>query len=247
MILHLPHASTLIPDSLRAQLVLSDDDLAAESILMTDAFTDELFACPEATVVRFGLSRLLVDVERFPDDSEEPMSQVGMGAIYTRTADGRPLRRQLQPEERQNLMGCYATHHQALLAAVERELDLTGQALIIDCHSFPSHPLPCDRNQSTPRPAFCIGTDSLHTPAALTQAIEDALNAMGYKVGLNQPYAGTMVPLAYYQKDRRVASIMIEVNRALYMHEATGAKNDAFGIIKDQVRSLLDSIGPWEA
>ncbi len=247
MILHIPHSSTTIPDALREQFVLSDDELTAESVLMTDAFTDELFAVPAATEVRFSFSRLLVDVERFPDDSEEPMSKVGMGAIYTRTANGRPLRRQLHQEERQSLMNCYETHHRTLLEAVERELALTGQALIIDCHSFPNHPLPCDRNQATPRPDFCIGLDSLHTPAALTQSIERALKEMGYSVGLNEPYAGTMVPLAYYQKDSRVASIMIEVNRALYMHEATGTKNDAFGLIKDQVRSLLGSIGPWAA
>ena len=211
---------------------------------MTDAFTDDLFALREATVVRFPFSRLLVDVERFPDDSEEPMSKVGMGAIYTHTADGRKLKRELQPEEKANMMGYYDTHHRALLAAVERELEITGKALIIDCHSFPSHPLPCDQNQSTPRPEFCIGTDSIHTPAALTQAIERNLKAMGYSVGLNQPYAGTMVPLAVYKKDRRVASIMIEVNRALYMNEITGAKNTAFGLIKEQVRGLLCSIGP---
>jgi hypothetical protein len=42
MILHIPHSSDVIPENLRDQIVLSDDDLAAELTLMTDAFTDEL-------------------------------------------------------------------------------------------------------------------------------------------------------------------------------------------------------------
>ncbi|SPD75867.1 hypothetical protein PITCH_A770005 [uncultured Desulfobacterium sp.] len=86
MILHIPHSSNVIPMNLRDQIVLSNDDLAAELILMTDAFTDELFDFPEATTQRFPISRLLVDVERFPDDATEPMSEVGMGMIYTLTS-----------------------------------------------------------------------------------------------------------------------------------------------------------------
>ena len=64
---------------------------------MTDAFTDELFALPNAIRVISPVSRLVLDVERLPDDSE-PMAKVGMGMIYTKTADGRPLRRTLIPD-----------------------------------------------------------------------------------------------------------------------------------------------------
>ena len=67
VILHIPHSSRVIPEELRNQFVLSDDELSAELRLMTDAFTDELFTLPGATVVRFPFSRLVVDVERFPD------------------------------------------------------------------------------------------------------------------------------------------------------------------------------------
>ncbi|OGI41179.1 MAG: hypothetical protein A2140_03605 [Candidatus Muproteobacteria bacterium RBG_16_62_13] len=70
MILHIPHSSCTIPEEFRDQIVLSDEDLGAELRMMTDAFTDELFALPETAVVRFPVSRLLVDVERFPDDTE---------------------------------------------------------------------------------------------------------------------------------------------------------------------------------
>ena len=207
MILHIPHSSYSIPADVRAQFVLSDSELSAELLLMTDAFVDELFSWPAATVVKFPLSRLVVDVERFPDDSEEPMSRVGMGEIYARTAAGGILRRPLELEEKQSLMALHEAHHQTLSQQVADELARTGGALIVDCHSFPSRPLSCDQDQSTPRPQFCLGTDPLHTPATLARSVMTELGAMGYSVAMNRPYAGSLVPLSFWGKDRRVASI----------------------------------------
>jgi N-formylglutamate amidohydrolase len=47
---------------------------------ITDHFTDDLFALPNhlATPVRFPVSRLVVDPERFENDELEPMS----GAVW---------------------------------------------------------------------------------------------------------------------------------------------------------------------
>jgi N-formylglutamate deformylase len=221
MILHIPHASRAVPEDLRDQIVLPDAELDAELTLMTDAFTDELFTLAGTTTVRFPISRLLVDVERFADDAQEPMSKVGMGMYYE-------------------------AHHQRLSTAVKHELVQYGKALIVDCHSFPSQPLPCDRDRSIPRPEFCIGTDPFHTPRALVQATAQRIQAMGYRLGINRPYAGTMVPMAFYQKDRRVASIMVEVNRSLYMDELAGTKSYRFDTVQAQIQTLLDAIRAFQ-
>jgi len=66
---------------------------------------------------------------------------------------------------------------------------------------------------------------------------------MGYSLGMNQPYSGTIVPQAFYRKDRRVASIMIEVNRFLYMDELAGTKSCQFDTVKEQIHGLLGLIG----
>ncbi|MFH1974439.1 MAG: N-formylglutamate amidohydrolase [Pseudomonadota bacterium] len=246
MILHIPHSSCVIPYNLRDQIVLSDKELLAEILLMTDAFTDELFALPEATILRFPISRLLVDVERFSDDTKEPMSSVGMGMIYNRTAYGNELKRELQPHERKVLEQYYTTHHERLFEEVNKELESFGQALIADCHSFPSIPLPCDMNKSIPRPDFCIGTDSFHTPDSLIRIADQKIKDMGYTSGLNQPYAGSIVPMAFYHKDRRVASIMIEVNRKLYMDEMTGVKKDTFESTQNNIQTILSSFKEFQ-
>jgi N-formylglutamate amidohydrolase len=243
MIFHLPHASMVIPAAVRKQFVLDDGQLAQELIRLTDTYTDELFELEGALRVRAGVSRLVVDVERFADDTEEPMAALGMGAVYTRTSEGKRLRRPPKPTQRQALMAAwYEPHHQELSTAVEKERNRKGNALIVDCHSFPSRPLPCDAEKSERRPQFCIGTDPYHTPTAMALAAADQLRYFGYSVDFDRPYQGALVPREFYRRDPMVHSIMIEVNRALYMDERTGRRLDRFDRVKRDISSLLRTL-----
>ena len=106
VIVHIPHDSTDVPESVRSQFLLTDAALALELELMTDHFTHALFAQPsgEATVVRAPVSRLVVDVERFEDDAQEPMAARGMGAVYQVTSHMAPLRKPMSAAEREYLM-----------------------------------------------------------------------------------------------------------------------------------------------
>ena len=81
MILHIPHSSKVIPKGFLKYFLLSRTELTRELLNMTDHYTDELFQRPsgEDQVLVFPVSRLLVDPERFVDDSDEPMSKKGMG------------------------------------------------------------------------------------------------------------------------------------------------------------------------
>ena len=200
---------------------------------MTDAYTDDLFgshAEVDDSVVTFPVSRLVVDPERFLDDSLETMSGIGMGVIYERTSSGDPLRNNPSLEERDALIQrFYMTHHNQLNAATKSELDRHGSALILDCHSFPSVPLPFELDQDPDRPDICIGADSYHTPPDLLEIVRRAVTDKGLICKANRPFRGSMVPRRYWEKDQRVSSIMIEVNRSLYMDEVTGDRSDRYG------------------
>ena len=243
-ILHIPHASKEIPRRHRAGILLSDEDLARELLLMTDSFVDELFCLPSADGARivYPVSRLVVDPERLLDDSREPMSAVGMGVIYAKTASGADLRLPPTHQERAELLSTfYVPHHRALEEAVDRSLRDHSRALIFDCHSFPSAPLPYEPDQSLNRPALCVGTDDTHTPAWLTSTVCDTARARGFSVDLNRPFAGTLVPLKHLEKDDRVWSVMIEVKRSLYMHEGMGTRLAGFSEVRDKLTALLSA------
>lgn len=107
-----------------------------------------------------------------------------------------------------------------------------GKSLIVDCHSFSDIPFQRDLNQQPNRPHINIGTDSFHTPKHLVDFTVDFFERHKLTVGINWPYSGTMVPLKYYQKDNRVNSIMIEVNRKLYLKSGSNVKLGDFNFIK---------------
>lgn len=232
-ILHIPHASTTIPDEYRHQFVVSDEELALEIARLTDHFTDELFtqAVPGAEAVVHPVSRFLLDPERFEKDQDEPMAQRGHGAIYRCGTRGQPLRRDLTAQERVDLIETwYRPHHARLEALVRESLDSDGRAAVIDCHSFPNDPLPMDLDQTHPRPDFCLGTDPFHTPQRMVERARSSLEGHGYSVWVDRPYSGALVPAAFHQKDDRVLGMMIEVNRTLYMsrHGAEVQKAEGF-------------------
>jgi N-formylglutamate deformylase len=245
LILHIPHSSNVIPDSIRTQFVLSNQSLNTELLLMTDAYTDDLFVPEniEHKSVIFPVSRLVVDPERFIDDQLEPMSEKGMGVIYTLTSNGKKLRRSITDQERKFLIDTYyKPHHDKLNKAVENHLKKHGQSLIIDCHSFPSIPLPYEFHQSKNRPDICIGTDNFHTPEDLTQRCVQLFQEKRYSIKINKPFGGSLVPGEYYQKNKNVYSVMIEVNRELYMNEKTGDKHSGYDKLKIDLEWVLNEL-----
>jgi N-formylglutamate amidohydrolase len=209
VILHVPHSSRAIPSG--CQFLLTAIELEAELDKLTDHDTHSLFNYAGAAKIVFPVSRVVVDPERFLED---PMESVGMGVVYTRTADGKALRAISNTERLVLIDTYYHPHHASLTSLVDDSLKQHGRCLIIDCHSFPAQPLPYETDSN--RPDICIGTDTFHTSTELVDGLSEAFKALGYVVAIDSPFRGTIVPLNHYHTDRRVSSIMIEVNRSLY-------------------------------
>ncbi len=234
MILHIPHSSTNTKG-------YDLNNRCQELLRMTDHFTDELYSHPDATKIIFHVSRLICDVERFEDDKQEPMSKVGMGVCYTKNSEGSILRDVSKQERAEIISKYYKPHHKALEVVVDLDLKKEGKALIIDCHSFPDKAYHFNTDFGKTRPDICIGTDDFHTPLALLEKVKVFFLSKGYDTRTNHPYTGTMVPLKHYKKDANVSSIMIEINRKLYMDEC-GYKTEHFDILQEELKELLNTL-----
>ena len=209
-----------------------------ELLYMTDWYTDTLFQNGIGTPIIAPVSRLICDTERFRSDEEESMARIGMGAIYCSTHSLKKLCTLSDSHRETILSKYYDPHHRMLEECTTRALSEYDFATIIDGHSFSPYPLPYEPNQELDRPEICIGTDSFHTPKELEELAVSFFKFLGYKTEINKPYAGTIVPMKYYQKDKRVLSIMIEINRGLYLKKDSNEKNDHFEKLKKEIEAL---------
>ena len=240
LIIHIPHSSVKIP--FFHHYCLDKQSLFEEQVLLTDWYTDDIFHIQEDTIVKADFSRIFCDVERFEDDKLEPMAKFGMGVLYTATDDGR-LMRNISPEYRAKVINkYYKKHHLKLSSEVEKQLQINGNACIVDAHSFADIPFNRDLDKSTNRPDFNIGSDSFHTPQILVDISVDFFEKHKHTILVDKPYSGSIVPREYYNKNPKVNSIMLEVNRKLYLNENLNIKSDNYNYTKDLVGEYLDLI-----
>ena len=245
VILHVPHSSTRIPPQARASIVLDDAGLAEELRRMTDAHTELLArraaAASGAAPWLFvnGLSRLVIDPERFPNEREE-MLEVGMGAVYTATSQRALLREPDDDRDRALIADYFDPYAAALTDVVDERLRAAGHVVIIDVHSYPRLPLPYERHAGDRRPQICVGVDADHTPRWLQNAALRACRDLG-EVVVNEPFQGTYVPLKHYGLDTRVSSLMVEIRRDLYLHEPGGEVHAGADAVVSALSALISA------
>ena len=240
LILHIPHSSTKIP--MNKGYVVDQEVLDREILKLTDWYTDDLFSLVGSIQVRADFSRIFCDTERFTDDSLEVMAKFGMGVLYEKADDGSKIRT-VSPELRKEVLDHYYwPHHFTLNQSVNDQLKAHGKAIIVDCHSFPHIPLVRDLSKDQNRPDFNIGTDAFHTPQLLIDLSKEFFEERGYSLGVDWPYSGSLVPLDHYQKTKEVTSIMLEINRKLYLKEPTNLQSAEYHNTKKTVNQYLRMI-----
>lgn len=214
VVLHVPHAARVIPNAVRAEILLNDEELAIELEEMTDTDTDLLalnasaLAEVQPWIFKNNLSRLVIDPERFPDD-REIMNSIGMGVVYSRTSTGALLRNANDERDQQLLQEYFHPYARAFETLIRDRLNEVGTITIIDVHSYRMHEHLNGVNKGQRRPPVCLGTDRFHTPDWLIELAITAFSRIGNVIA-NEPFAGTYVPMAFYEKEANVTSVMME-------------------------------------
>lgn len=85
--------------------------------------------------------------------------------------------------------------------------------------------------QDKERPDICIGTDYYHTTEELNGLFVKVFQGAGYVVAVSKPFEYAILPQKHYKQDSRVFSIMVEVNRFVYMNESSGRLKSVFAMV----------------
>ena len=237
-VFHVPHAGWVLPPELMASVCVPDGVFRRYHEAMSD--TEVWRLVPGAyyggdMTVRFEVSRLLCDVERFIGPEEE-MERYGMGFCCEKAWDGTVIRK-ADEETRQRTRKYYDEHH----ARVDRLCERHPRILLLDLHSFSEEALPEHIRKRADRiPDVCVGTDRKYTPRELVSRVERRLDEACLQQALNAPYSGTFVPNAVLGGNSAcdLVSVMLEFNRRVYCDE--NGQPDAAKT--EQIRNLIRQI-----
>ena len=179
--------------------------------------------------------------EPLPRDANtrSPRVLAGLGTIPRVVASGAEIYAGKLPlaEIDHRLEACYHPYHRRLAALLDQTRRSFGWSLLVDCHSMPSIGGPMDRDSGLSRVDVVLG-DCYGEACAprITEVVEAAFQARGYRVVRNTPYAGGHLTRSHGKPRRGSHALQIELNRALYMNEAEHSHGPAFA----QVQADLD-------
>jgi N-formylglutamate amidohydrolase len=254
-----PHSGRLYPQDMMAASALD----AAAIRRSEDAFVDVLIAGAlghGASIIQAGYARAYVDVNREPYELDPSMFEdelpdfargrsarvaAGLGSIARIVAEGQEIyaRKLTFEEARKRIEAVHQPYHVALEAMMTQACTQFGLAVLVDWHSMPSAAARTLGQSGDPRTAghcdLVLGDrfgSACH--GAITDAVEHELEAMGYRVARNAPYAGGFTTEFYGRPPRRRHALQIEINRALYLDEASLKPHIGF----DRLKGDLDRV-----
>jgi N-formylglutamate deformylase len=222
-----------------------------------DHYTEELFASAVelgAPLLMAHFPRAYVDVNREPYELDPRMFEGelpahvnrnsvrvagGLGTIPRVVAENMDIYRGRLPvsEALWRIEAIYKPYHACLRRLIARTHVHFGQAILIDCHSMPGN----IRIPGSPeKPDFVLG-DRYGTSACshLSRAAHEILKDLGFNAVRNKPYAGGFITEHYGRPARGLHALQIEINRSLYVDEATLQKRPEFDTMARLIGEFL--------
>jgi len=228
-----------------------------------DSYVDELFAGVAdkgAPLLKALFPRAYVDPNREPFEldpsmfedalpdyanTRSPRIAAGLGTIARVVANGEEIYqgKLAFAEALKRVNEFYRPYHGALKRLIEGTLARFGVCFLIDCHSMPSIGGPMDEDAGRRRFDIVLGDcHGTSCAPALVGLVERLLSEAGYQVVRNHPYAGGFTTRHYGAPAGRVHALQIEINRALYMNEATLERAAGLSRIAGQMIALAGAL-----
>ncbi|HTK00340.1 MAG TPA: N-formylglutamate amidohydrolase [Bordetella sp.] len=260
LVLDSPHSGTVYPPDFAPAI-----DFAA---LRTaeDTWVDDLWSnALELGVPLIGATfpRSYIDANRAADEIDPllldgewpetltPSSKVrlGKGLIWRMLDDGTPLyARKLSVDEvRHRIDACWKPYHRALGQLLDGAHQRFGKVWHINCHSMPSVAAAyATEKPGLVHPDFVLGDrDGTTAAPEFRQFVAQWLRAKGYDVAENDPYKGVEIVRFFGKPAQGRHSLQIEVNRKLYMDEATLRPAPGYARLQSDLRELVAALLDW--
>lgn len=176
-------------------------------------------------------------------------SRIGKALVWRTLDDGRPIysRRLAVAEVVARIERCHAPYHARLRRLLDDTHRRFGVVYHLNCHSMPAvGGKQGEGAEGRPRAEFVLGDrDGTTCDPAFTEFVRATLAAMGYEVAVNDPYKGVELVRAYSDPRRRRHSLQLEINKKLYMDEASRTRHAGFDSLQANLSRLVEAINDY--
>jgi len=253
IVVEVPHAGVFVPEALRPELLLDSDGVQRDA----DLYVDRLYrgaTALGATLVFTEVSRFVVDLNRDPDDVDalsvpshpSPRAEAPRGLIWRVTTDGtQALAAPLSLDAWRGRVEAYHTpYHRALEDALAAVRARFGRVVLLSGHSMPSVGKATHADPGKRRADVVPGDlEGQACAAAVTAACVQHFTDAGLTVAPNDPYKGGGTTRRHGQPGSGVHALQVELNRDLYMDEATFViKPEPFARLEALCLGLVDKL-----
>jgi len=262
LVLDSPHSGTEYPEDFLPGVPLQALRQAE------DSYVDELFAhgpAVGATLIAARFPRSYIDPNRSLLDIDATLLEapwpgpavatrktaLGIGLIWRVLDSGAPIyARKLGVEEvKRRIVRYHQPYQRAVKDALDAAYDHFGAVWHLNLHSMPSvSGRISEEGPGKPRADFVLGDrDGTTCDAEFTSTVAESLRSMGYAVKVNDPYKGVELVRAFSDPAAGRHSLQIEVNRRLYMDEASRVKSAGFESLRRDLARLLETVAAYAA
>ncbi|MDP1630789.1 MAG: N-formylglutamate deformylase [Caulobacter sp.] len=240
LVVSFPHVGTDIPDAIAARMTpeaLRLDDTDFEQPALYD-FAADL----GAATVTARWSRLVIDVNRSPDDQPLYPGQWGAGLVPDETFVGEAVYRGPAPDAAEiaaRRERYWRPYHQALALAIAAAIDRHGHAVLWDAHSITGV---APRLFEGTLPDLNLGTaDGAACAPAISAAAFAVCEASPYSAVINGRFKGGYITRTYGDPASGVQALQMELAKSTHLGPDNRVDEALAGRLRPVLREAMEA------
>ncbi|HYE44052.1 MAG TPA: N-formylglutamate amidohydrolase [Caulobacteraceae bacterium] len=255
-----PHSGRVYPEDMMAASTLDGADIRRSEDALVDGLVERC-AGYGAALVLCRVARAYVDVNRDPWEMDPSMFAdelpaaaksstarvaAGLGAVPRVVGEGREIygRKLRFAEADARIQRVHRPYHLALAGLIDEAHARFGHAVLVDWHSMPSAAGAAEARKGRPKPDMVLGDrHGASCAPPLTRLVKRELEAAGYVVALNRPYAGGWTTQLHGRPEAGFHALQVEIDRGLYLDERTLEPRPGFARLRDDLERLFAVLG----
>ena len=152
----------------------------------------------------------------------------------------------LTPEVQSRMRRYYEPYHAELAAIIARLYGRFGAIWQLSCHCMSAVGAPTHADPGQARTDICLGDlDGTTASPAFMNFLKKTFEGVGFSVSVNQPYKGGELTRRYGDPQRGIHSVLIEINKKLFMDVKTFKKTDGFSRVQGNLTRVLHGVAEY--